>query len=105
MSFWSSRFTCYENINKGRFGGLKGRKRFKRNKKGAGKPLSYPIEINREILVRLLEMMDLHLLISPLALRKFTKSKIQPYCQELKQSGAGNKKLVIVMDLHYEDAI
>ena len=45
-----------EKTNKRRFGGLKGS--FKGNKKEAGKSLSYPIEIDQEILVWLLQMMD-----------------------------------------------
>ena len=53
-------------------------------KKEARKPLFYVIETDQEILVWLLEMMDLHLRISSLALRKIAKSKIQPYCQEFK---------------------
>ena len=38
-------------------------KHFK-GKKGAGQPLSYPIESDQEILVWLLEIMDIHLPIS-----------------------------------------
>ena len=75
-----------KKTNRGRFGGLKGSKHFRRNKKGVGKPLPYPIEIDQEILVWLLEMMDLHLPISLLALRKLNKSKIQSYWQEFKAS-------------------
>ena len=51
-----------QKTNKGRFGGLEGSKHFKGNKKGAGKPLSYPIKIDQEIIVWPLEMMDLHFL-------------------------------------------
>ena len=64
---------------------FKGSKQFKEIKKGAGKPLSYPIEIDQEILFRLLEMMDPHLPISSLNLRKFVISKIQPYCEDTPQ--------------------
>ena len=58
----------------------------KRNKKRARKPLFYLIETDQKIWLWLLEMMDLHLPISSLALRKFVKSKIQSYCQEFKAS-------------------
>ena len=73
-----------KKTNKDRFVDLKGCKHFKRNKKGAGKPLFYRIKIDQEILVWLLEMMDLNLPISFPALRKFHKSKIHSYCQEFK---------------------
>ena len=55
-------------------------------KKGSGKPLSYPMELDQEILAWLLEIRDLHLPISSLGLKKFAKSKIQPYCQEFNAS-------------------
>ena len=50
-----------KKTNKGWFGGLKQSKDFKGNKKGAGKPLSYPLEIDQEVLVLLLEMKDTHI--------------------------------------------
>ena len=53
---------------------------------GAKKPLSYPIEIDKEILVWLLEMMIRHLPVLLLALKKATKSKTQPCYQEFKTS-------------------
>ena len=53
--------------NKRQFGGLKGRKHFKENKRLAGKPLYYQIKIDQEILGWLLEMIDLHLPILSLA--------------------------------------
>ena len=40
-----------KKTNKRLFGGLKGSKHFKGNRKGAGKPLSYPIEFDQKILV------------------------------------------------------
>ena len=89
---------------KERFVGIKVSKHFKGNKKGAGKPLSYSIEIDQEILVWLLEIMDLHLPISSLGLRKFIKSKSQPYFQEFKASKGLLQNLVNTTDLNYEDA-
>ena len=65
-----------KKIDKERFGGLKENKNFNGNKKGARKPLFYPTEIDQKILVWVLEMMDLHLPISSLALSKLAKSRI-----------------------------
>ena len=65
-----------KKTDKERFGGLKENKNFKGNKKGARKPLFYPTEIDQKILAWVLEMMDLHLPISSLALSKLAKSKI-----------------------------
>ena len=92
-----------KKTNKRQFGGLKRSKHFKGNKKGAGKSLSYPIEIDQEILIWLLELIDPHLPILSLALRKFAISKSLS-TKNLKQAEAGFKKLVNLMDLHYEDA-
>ena len=71
---------------KGQFGSLNGNKHFKGNKKRTRKPLSYPIEIDQEILVWLLEMMELHLPISLLALRKSSHT-----AKNLKQTETGKR--------------
>ena len=75
-----------KKTSKRQFGGLKRSKHFTGKKKGAGKSLSYPIEIDQEILIWLLELTDPHLPILSLALRKFAKSKIQSFYQEFKAS-------------------
>ena len=93
-----------KKTNKVRFVDLKGNTHFKGNKKGAGKPLSYAIERDQEILIWLLEMRDLHLPIWSLALRKSSESKIQRVtAKNLKQAEAGFKNLVNVTHLHYRD--
>ena len=73
-------------------------------KKGARKPLLYVIETYQEILVWLLEMIDLHLPISSLALKKSPNLKFSLTAKNLKQAESGFKNLVNFTDLHYKDA-
>ena len=63
--------------------------------------MSYPAEVDQEILAWLLKMTDLDLPTSSLALREFAKSiKFSLTTKNLKQALTGFKNVINVTDLH-----
>ena len=70
--------------------GFRGGKARIENVKGAGRPLSYPVSVDEELVSWLLQMNDLHLPVSTLTLQKKAKSLILPHNRtDLQQAGVG----------------
>ena len=59
--------------------GFRGGKAWMENAKGAGRPLSYPVSVDEELVSLLLQMNDLHLPVSTLTLQKKAKYLILPH--------------------------
>ena len=63
---------------------LKGRKK-RRNNKGQGRKLSYPVELGEELLHLVLEKCNLHLAVTTEMLKLYAKRRINPVNPDFKE--------------------
>lgn len=64
----------------------------KGNKPGAGRPLTYPIEVENEIVAWILQLLDLHAPLSTLMLKEKAKKVIQPHNHKFSASNGWLEK-------------
>lgn len=64
----------------------------KGNKPGAGRPLTYPIEVDNELVAWILQLLDLHAPLSTLMLKEKAKKVIQPHNHKFSASNGWLEK-------------
>ena len=71
------------------------------NHSGVGRPLTYPLEVEKYILSWLLELRDLHVPVSILTLQEKAKRVVRPHNPTFNARVAGLKIFLRGIDYHY----